>query len=903
MADARALGIGDLIDAILSAQVPRQGTRLLRRRLDAILRERPEIDRGAHSTQGRHRISERSIVQHAAGRSGKRFAGTAIVHPALKTSSIDDHVGGDDPRGPAGQRAPSSAKQRAGATKRRQHRGSLLTGHADINDANHALQPAAVLPRWRRHRARANQIQAIAELRQHLRQRKDRALVQGRRRARGQNEWLDVADHRQSEHAIVSASLEHNNARQIIDDKSTDLAVDQRPATLHKANATSTALHLDLDARRPTVGCAQDPRDANARHDVRLAAARKARTFSGGAAGSRTGNPNFNSLLDSAPVSPYIAGPFLDRVSSLDQPTLTDLTSAATRMHPRDEEHLRHVCALRPEIEAQLGGTSHAGELGATTEEARLQLLEQLVTWRTDLERQMNVSRERMLDVRVFAASLELFRFSEEHVAMHRRDPDIATSLFETLLYHLRGHAEGEEARFVTLAKRLRAVPAYFADARAVVTKPSAELVLRGGDVLDGAPDLLRAIVDASRQALVAGAISPAAAAEVQDAVQVSAAALDDQRRFLSSLDGKPHEPMGAAALDELLRLRGLDLTGAEVLDLARSVAEELRIEQARAAKRGQTRGAAPTNVEAAVLRARMGAMPQNLGEAMAWVTDLVAASRAFLASHASIPLPAVSQERVVVEAMPSVLAPSGRGILHMPPQPLAPRQESLLLVRGPLGPQKDALAELSVADLENAVAGLAYPGRHLQSVWTNLTTTLPRRGVPLGVFGSVAGTWGQDMAQGWAHASEELMRELPFRPSWASRLVMVRRTLLTTLLAAVDVCLCIGRMTPEQAAAFLVRRAGARLPVARAMVRTLLKTPTVGLSALVGKVRIEQLRREAHKHWREGYNDKRFHGLLLASGPLPLAYLFERLSDPPQFLSDESTVSFNDESAKGDGP
>jgi uncharacterized protein (DUF885 family) len=192
-------------------------------------------------------------------------------------------------------------------------------------------------------------------------------------------------------------------------------------------------------------------------------------------------------------------------------------------------------------------------------------------------------------------------------------------------------------------------------------------------------------------------------------------------------------------------------------------------------------------------------------------------------------------------------------------------------------------------------VASLAYPGRHLQSVWTNLATTVARRGVPLGSFGTVAGTWGQDMVQGWAHSTEEMMRELQFRPSPASRLIMVRRALLTTLLGAVDVNLAIGRMTPEQAAAFLVRRAGIRLPVARAQVRTLLRAPTLGLSGLVGKVRIEQLRREAHRRWRDGYSEKRFHSLLLVSGPLPLAYLFERLQDPPTFVSDVPTASFAD--------
>jgi uncharacterized protein (DUF885 family) len=572
--------------------------------------------------------------------------------------------------------------------------------------------------------------------------------------------------------------------------------------------------------------------------------------------------------------------------------------TAASRWDPRDRDHLKRVVEMRPEVDTQLGGTERAAALGDTSPAARTALLEALVQWRRDLETQMNDSRERMLDVRVFAASLELFRFTEEQVALHERDPDTASSLFETLLYHLRGHAESEADRFSTLAKRLRSLDSYFAGARSAVKKPSAELVLRARDVLDGAPDLLRAIADASRQAAASGGGVPAAvSADVQEAVQTAAAAIEDQRRWLSSLDAKPHEPVGAQVLDEVLRLRGLDLTSAEVLDLARSIAEELRVEQARAARRMQKKGPAKP-VDESVLAARAATTPTSLGEAMAWLADLCGVSRQWLAQHGGVPLPEAATERVVVEAMPTVLAPLGQAIVHLPPQARAPRQESLLLVREPPGPQADALRELSVADLENAVASLAYPGRHLQAVWTNLATTVARRGVPLGSFGTVAGTWGQDMVQGWAHSTEEMMRELQFRPSPASRLIMVRRALLTTLLGAVDVNLAIGRMTPEQAAAFLVRRAGIRLPVARAQVRTLLRAPTLGLSGLVGKVRIEQLRREAHRRWRDGYSEKRFHSLLLVSGPLPLAYLFERLQDPPTFVSDVPTASF----AEGNG-
>ena len=360
----------------------------------------------------------------------------------------------------------------------------------------------------------------------------------------------------------------------------------------------------------------------------------------------------------------------------------------------------------------------------------------------------------------------------------------------------------------------------------------------------------------------------------------------------MTALPQTPQPVLGAERFDELLRLRGLDLTAGEVLDLGRSIAEEMRVEHARVLRRG-FRG---QSAEGALASARKNA-PLNLSEAIAWTRELASRARAFVAENGSVPLPAAhadnDDERIDVDAMPAALAPGGQACLYVPPQPFAPRQDALLLVREPLGPQHEALKELAVADLESYVATLAFPGRHTQAVWQNRTTTIARRGALFGAGPGPSSTWGSDMVHGWGLVAAEIMRELHFRHSPASRLLMVRHALTTALLAVVDVGLAIGRVTPEQASAFLVRRGAVRLPVARALVRSLVRAPTSGISGLVGKVRIEQLRREAHRRWRDGYSERRFHALLLVNGAVPLAYLFERLDEPPAYVTDVVTTPF----------
>jgi uncharacterized protein (DUF885 family) len=582
------------------------------------------------------------------------------------------------------------------------------------------------------------------------------------------------------------------------------------------------------------------------------------------------------------------------------------VTTSEHRRNPHDDVFVRRICALRPELEAVLGLFDHPGALPDPDPDARAGVRAANTAWRHELERQAGESKERLLDARVFSASLELQHFVDDEIATWCHDPDDVGPISEALLLQLRGPVPASpEVRFDALARRLTALPGWLARVRSAsmatdAFAPSIELAIRARDVLDGMPELLRAIaVDA---AAVGGEgdheRAPLAGSLLQDldrAVDDASGALDEHRDWLTSLRAEPHPPMGVERLDEFLRLRGLDLSADEVLELGRSVAEEMRVELGRIVRRHFKEQARDRDVEGALAAAR-ATVPDSLVEALAWTNDLVSLAREFVADSGVVPLPDVdtADAPLSVHAMPATLAPAGQAAIYVPPPPYAPRHEGMLFLREPPGPQQQALKELSVADLETLVAALGFPGRHAQAVWQHRATTLARRGALAGVGagGGSSSTWGLDMVHGWGLVSAELMRELAFRPSPATRLLTVQQTLVAALVAVVDVRLALGRVTPEAATAFLVRRATLRLPVARAVVRTLLKAPTTGLSALVGKVRIEQLRREARKRWRAGYSDRRFHALLLVNGPVPLAYLFERLDEPPGYVTDVVTAS-----------
>jgi hypothetical protein len=569
----------------------------------------------------------------------------------------------------------------------------------------------------------------------------------------------------------------------------------------------------------------------------------------------------------------------MDTKASFAYPHPSMTVDSSAEHNDRDAAHVKSICALQPELDARLGLYEHSALLPDRSREGAQQLLSAHLTWRSAVQHEAGADKERQLDARVLAASIELLQFQTNHHADLPHDPDVITPIAWLLLAQLRGMLPGAaNERFRGLVARLSALPGHL---KAQSVAPAAdELSARAVDVIDGLPDLLRAITDAARNAKD---LPAALRTDVERAVDQAAVACDAHRRRLADAPHHDFSPIGANMLDELLRLRGLDLDHHEVIDICRVLAEECLVERARLVRR---RGKDT--------RADGEHCPQHRSEAMQWLRELVERGRSFFTEQGGIPVfqnhGDQGPERLHVDAMPACFAPQGQRTMYIPPQQHAPRRDALLLLREPLGSQVEALAELSVFDLELLQTAVAFPGRHTAEVWWQRLVSLARRGAAA-PMGSIAATWGTDLVEGAALFGIEVAREVGFRPSTMARIVAVEHSHRAALLGIVDVALCTGRMTPAAAASFLVRRGGLRLPTARAQVRGLMSQPTSGLSAIIGKVRIDQLRREAYKRWRGTFSLRRFSTLLVANGPVPLAYLFERLDEPAQYLNQVPTM------------
>ena len=122
--------------------------------------------------------------------------------------------------------------------------------------------------------------------------------------------------------------------------------------------------------------------------------------------------------------------------------------------------------------------------------------------------------------------------------------------------------------------------------------------------------------------------------------------------------------------------------------------------------------------------------------------------------------------------------------------------------------------------------------------------------------------------AEGWALYAESLM--IPYFPA-DGQMFGLQLRLLRAARAFLDPMVNLGRMTPSEAKAFLMREVALSEPMAQQEAdRYSFGSPGQAVSYLYGYTRMQQLRLKAEIALGTGFEQRRFHDLVLAQGLLP---------------------------------
>jgi uncharacterized protein (DUF885 family) len=527
----------------------------------------------------------------------------------------------------------------------------------------------------------------------------------------------------------------------------------------------------------------------------------------------------------------------------------------------RAEELLYRLLELNPVTATELGDHRWDDRLSDNSAEA---LESQYREWQAALvEMQAFDTAGFELDARIdhtlMSQILKTFIRDYEVVQPHRRNPagyleEILNGVFLLIV-----------KEFAPLPDRLRSALGRIRAAARVLKEGQANLVPAriprvwvevALEEAQQAPMLLVGLLPA-----LAAQAAPELAADLTAAGQTAVQAIQAYAEFLSQ-DVLPQAAgdfaVGKGFFDEMLRERhmvdydadGLLETGWQQFHATRAQMKEL------------ARQIDPNKSVQELLEEAKADHPTAEGLLAAYEQEM-ATIRQYVVENDIVTVP--GQESLRVVETPAYLRPLIPYAAYMPPGILEEKQEGVFFVTPvdpgvPADEQEQKLKGHSRAHLPVTALHEAYPGHHLQLVWSNRQATIPRR---LGIVLSAL------FIEGWAFYCEELLEQLGYIAQPIQRLGRLSDQLWRAARIILDVSLHTRGMTVNEAVDFLVRECQLEPTNALAEVRRYTSTPTQPQSYLMGKLAILDLvadYRRAHPQ----ASLREIHDAILGCGSLP---------------------------------
>ncbi len=220
--------------------------------------------------------------------------------------------------------------------------------------------------------------------------------------------------------------------------------------------------------------------------------------------------------------------------------------------------------------------------------------------------------------------------------------------------------------------------------------------------------------------------------------------------------------------------------------------------------------------------------------------------------------------ERLVVVPTPDYLIPIIPFAAYMLPPYFSPKEPGIYVVT-PISEEKD-LERHNYTEISNTMTHEAYPGHHLDFACNNAFAPLV---LMLGQ--------GIETIEGWAHYCEELMLEEGFYDDpKKAELVILNGQIWRAVRIIVDIELHCKQRTVEEALKMLMEEAAMDETSATAEVTRYTFSPGYQLSYLIGKLLIDDLRKEANEKMGDKFTLKFFHDTILQSAGMPYFYLKE---------------------------
>ncbi|UCG90733.1 MAG: DUF885 domain-containing protein [Candidatus Heimdallarchaeota archaeon] len=311
---------------------------------------------------------------------------------------------------------------------------------------------------------------------------------------------------------------------------------------------------------------------------------------------------------------------------------------------------------------------------------------------------------------------------------------------------------------------------------------------------------------------------------------------------------------IGSQKFTRLLELRKLGKTSDEILKIGEKALKDTKKELEELAKELY-----PDKTVKEVREIIKGNHPPTFEMVLEHVRELAQDAREFISKKNLMTIP--EGEDLQVSPTPSFLIPIIPFAAYNSPEKFSDNQIGQYIVT-PIEGREEMLREHSYASCKNVAVHEAYPGHHLQLTASNLQPSLIRTIVQ-----------GNETVEGWAHYCEQLMAEKGFL---GKDEVFMQRIdqLWRAVRIIVDIKMHTGRMSFDEARAFMVQEIGMDENAVIAELKRYTFTPGYQLSYLFGKFLLLDLRDYVKEKLGDRYSDQFFHNTILDSGGIPIHFL-----------------------------
>jgi uncharacterized protein (DUF885 family) len=519
------------------------------------------------------------------------------------------------------------------------------------------------------------------------------------------------------------------------------------------------------------------------------------------------------------------------------------------------ESILDEVLSWDPTHATQLGWRRYDHLLRDLSRDAFVRQAQRLEELIADLEdfKDAELTDDERID-RDLAVHLFRLRLFEIRILRLHEKMAVATDDLGNALFFLFSRDDAPlETRLDAITARLEKVPRYLENSKSSLVSPCRlwnEIALETGVALNNFLDVIEA-----HAVQMLGRNDRTA--RLSAAIRGAKAALDNyntwlEREVLPTSSSSTH--ISKETLNEYMRLRGFEITPEEALRIGEAHLMKTR----RAMEEVAGNMVRSRSVDDAI-RLMKSNHPSDYREVLALYRLEIKKARDFIVAKDLATIP--DGERLRVIETPSFMRHVAPFAAQYEPGKFTGDRTGLFLVTPSEDPE--TIKDHCNALIANVAVHEGYPGHHLQGICGNTHPSFVR-----------ALSAAMDFAEGWALYCEELMIRQGFNDTPEGRMAQLSDLMLRVVRVVVDLRLARGEMTPEEAAAILVRETGMQAGAAISEARSYTYCPTHNISYFIGKMALLQLLDDVKRAMGGRFSMKLFHDTLLYAGCLPISFM-----------------------------